>query len=92
MGTSSIFYAAVLGSAAIEIYCARDCFVSGKRELPKRYRQPFFYLLVLLSALAAGCLAVLIPCSSLLQAFVVGAAAPTLVAKLVKKASLVVGD
>ena len=87
-----LFCAAVAGSAVVEIYCARECFLSGKHELPRRYRQPEFYMILLLSALSAGFLAVIIPCSNLLQAFVVGAAAPTLVAKLVKRASLVIGD
>jgi hypothetical protein len=86
------FLTAVLGSVVVEIYCARDCFHSGKHGLPKRYRQPQFYLVIILSALSAGYLATIVPCSTPLMAFGIGAAAPTLVSKLVKKAALVLGD
>jgi hypothetical protein len=92
MHTVQQFFSAVLGNLIVEIYCAYNCFQSGKRELPKRYRQASFYLVCLLCARAAGCLATLLPCRTVLQALGVGAAAPKVIAKLVKKGGFPFGD
>jgi hypothetical protein len=92
MHTIQLFFSAVLGSLIVEVHRAYNGFQSGKRELPKRYRQASFYIVCLLCGLAAGCLATLLPCQTVLQALGVGAVAPRVVAKLVKKAALLFGD
>jgi hypothetical protein len=84
METVQLFLSAVFGSLVTDIYEAHKCYHSTHHKLPIRYRHFSFYAVCLLAALAAGCLAVLLPCRTPVQALIVGLAAPKLIAVLGK--------
>jgi hypothetical protein len=85
-----IFITAVIGRIASVLYEAKKLFLSGKTQLPKRYRQPAYYIICLSEAMLAGVLALCLSKDSTLGAFAIGATLPTMlktpttVAKLLK--------
>jgi hypothetical protein len=84
MDTIQQFFSAVMGSAVMEVYDAYRLYHSGHYKLPQRYQSGSFYLVCLLAAIAAGYLALILPCQNAWQSFAVGVCAPKIIAKLAK--------
>ena len=83
----SLFLMAVVGRAVVEIYDAQKYYRTGNCQLPKRYRQLSYWIVVVLSALAAGCIALMLPTinpdyAKPAYAFVIGVTGEKVVVKL----------